>query len=168
MRRTVLFLMTAVLFTACNEQKSARDVFESYEGEPGVYSFRVPPTLFAAMMGEAGQDGVSDFEGVDLVKVLIFSEKEARETTHQEMLQDMTGRMKEMDFEELIRFSGSGANIVLQVKHHRGEESVVTDVIVLAMEEESFVALGLSGKMQLKDIARFASTVDYDQLKKLN
>lgn len=167
MKRIVIFFVLAAILVSCNKKDSAKDLFEMYEGKEGVYAFRLPPALFLTMLGESLETGNSGYESIDLVKVLIFSEKEAKTLTNKEMLKDMSAQLAAMDFQELLQFSSGGANVSLSIKNKEDNPDMVTDVIGLVEEEDTFLALGLSGELQLKEIARLAMKLDYDQLKGL-
>ena len=73
----IFLIITAVLLilnSSCQNSrgKAVRDIFEKYEGQEGIYIFRIPPGLVNLLLDKSGETGLIELLAeMDMIKVII-------------------------------------------------------------------------------------------------
>lgn len=161
-RISILLALTAILFS-CSDRRKNDDIFSRFEGERGIYMIKLPPVLFMKLIGMEEESIDPDKLGnVDLVKLMIYSREDANADDVDDMLGSLKEEFRSYQYENLLGFNSGGAFMTVYMLEN---EEYVSDVMILFKESNSLACLGLSGKLNGKEIFKFATEIEYNKLK---
>ncbi|HCC69563.1 MAG TPA: hypothetical protein DEQ09_00185 [Bacteroidales bacterium] len=165
MKYIVYSLLALILISvySCSDKHRNDDVFTEFEGENGVYMVKLPPALFMALIGMEGNDiDTEDIGEINLVKLLVYSRENSTEEDTNEMMRRIKGKMNDFEYENILGFNSSNAYVSVYILDN---EEYVSNLMILFKENESLVCMGLSGKLNGKEVFKFANRVEYDKLR---
>lgn len=152
-----------LLVASCSDKPKNDDIFTEFEGEKGVYMVKLPPALFMSLIGmEAENIDKEKMGNIDLVKLLVYSRENNSEEDTKRMLQRITGKMNDLEYENILGFNSSDAYVTAYILEN---ENYVSDLMVLLRENNSLLCLGLSGKLDGQEIFNFATQIEYRKLR---
>lgn len=158
-----ILTLLIISLLSCSDKRKNDDIFDEFEGEKGVYMVKLPPALFLGLIG-MNSDNINKEEmgDIDLVKFLVYSQENntADETDH--MLQQITAKILDFEYENIIAFNSSDAFVSAYILEN---EDYVSDLMLLLRENNSLICLGLSGKLDGEAITNFASGIEYNKLR---
>ena len=158
-----LLALLLVSFTSCTDKRKNDDIFTEFEGEKGVYMVKLPPALFLGLVGmESDNINKEEMGDIDLVKLLVYSRENNSEDDTDHMLQRITGKINDFEYENILGFNSSDAYVSAYILEN---EDYVSDLMLLLKENNSLVCLGLSGKLNGEEIFKFATKIEYDNLR---
>ncbi|MEA1886643.1 MAG: DUF4252 domain-containing protein [Bacteroidota bacterium] len=158
-----ILALLVISLASCSDRRKNDDVFAEFEGERGVYMVKLPPALFLGLIGMEGDDIDKEELGeIDLVKLLVYSRENSTEDDTNHMLQRISGKMNDFEYENIFGFNSSNTFITAYILEN---EDYVSDLMLMLKESESLVCLGLSGKLDGKEIFKFATQIEYDKLR---
>ena len=154
-------LLMLMLALSCGRQAN-REIFEDLEGREGIYMIKVPPVLFLTMMqGGNGPDSLA-LGDIDFVKFLLFSPDQAPNSSSSDIMGSIREDFYRFGYETAVEFSSGGTFLSAWVLENK---DYVSDIVILVKEGDGLVGLGLSGRLNGKAVASFASGIDYDSLR---
>jgi hypothetical protein len=156
----ILFLLAVVFISGCqiHEGKAAEEIFDKYEGQEGVYTFRIPPGLIGIFLDEEENRELKEtLREMDFIKVMILDEKKAKSKDKVRILQEFDQKLKENDFEDLLLFNEGTQMIKIKI---REQEDFIHEMMILITEEDSFLGLSLVGKISLDRLSSIAKSID--------
>lgn len=155
-----------IILAACSKKQSGnQDIFSRYEGEPGVYIMKVPPSLMTTLAGsdEELAENLKNAGKIDIVKVMVFNRPENGEKTVAEVnseVKEMTGKM---GYDLMMSMTGGKTDVsVLMLES--GE--MISDLLVIAREGETLTVIGLSGNLNTEAIVDLISQSELNSLEK--
>jgi len=158
-----LLALMLLLVTSCSDKRKNDDIFTEFEGERGVYMVKVPPALFMGLIGMEAEDIDREKMGdIDLVKLLVYSRENNSDDDTDRMLHRITGKLNDFEYENILGFNSSDAYVSAYILEN---ENYVSDLMLLLRENNSFVCLGLSGKLDGQAIFDFATQIEYRKLR---
>lgn len=164
--RYIFYSLLALLllsFTSCTDKRNNDDIFTEFEGEKGVYMVKLPPALFLGLVGmESDNINKEEMGDIDLVKLLVYSRENNSVDDTDQMLQRITSKMRNFEYENILAFNSSDAFVTAYILDN---EDYVSDLMLLLKENNSLICLGLSGKLNGKEIFKFATQIEYDKLR---
>jgi len=168
MKRVITFLLPAlllfviILITGCqnHNEKAAEEVFDKYEGQEGVYTFRIPPGLIGIFLDEEEDRELKEIlRKMDFIKVMILDEKKTRSSNKDQILQEFDQKLAESNFEDILLVNDGKQTIKIKI---REEEGYIREMMILITEEDSFLGLSLVGKISLDQLSSVARSVDIE------
>jgi len=168
MKRVITFLLPAlllfviILITGCqnHNEKAAEEVFDKYEGQEGVYTFRIPPGLIGIFLDEEEDRELKEIlRKMDFIKVMILDEKKTKSSNKDQILQEFDQKLAESNFEDILLVNDGKQTIKIKI---REEEGYIREMMILITEEDSFLGLSLVGKISLDQLSSVARSVDIE------
>jgi len=163
-----LFLLTiliaAVFFQSCNTEKN-REIFDEFEGEEGISMIKLPPGLFLGLIEGETDAPTKDFGNVDFVKLMMFDESKTTKQSSRELASEMRDKFDKYGYELAVDYSSGGTSISAYMLE---DKDIVSDLMILVSEKTNVIGLGISGKLDSESLLKFASEVDYSDLKGLS
>jgi hypothetical protein len=153
-----------LIATACNKSEGNENLFYELEGRDGISIFKIPVLLFngiASLELKEG-DAIDDLGDIEIVKVLVFDQKSAKKMTLSEVSGIITAKLTGMGYEELLQVSASG---IATTAFLLDNGQYISDLMVVITEGESIIGIGLSGRLDINTISKFASGFDYSIIK---
>ena len=152
-----LFLILPVIYSCSDDRgKAAEDVFEKYEGQEGVYIFKIPPALIGIFIdSEENPELKQSMRKMEMIKVMIFDQSKRRKYDKNEIFTEFNQRLRESNFEDLLL--ASEGEQVIRIKYRENEEKIIQEMMILIMEEDTFFGLSMVGEInldQLTDVAQ--------------
>ena len=158
----VLLLFVIILITGCqnHNEKAAEEVFDKYEGQEGVYTFRIPPGLIGIFLDEEDDRELKEtLRKMDFIKVMILDEKKTKLSNKDQILQEFDQKLAESNFEDILLVNDGQQTIKIKI---REEEGYVREMMILITKEDSFLGLSLVGKISLDQLSSVARSVDIE------
>lgn len=156
----ITWLVAGFILSSCNTAKN-KEIFEDLEGEEGVYMIKLPPALFLKMIDNGSDIETGSLGNIDYVKLLMFDQQNSKSLTSKQLTGDIKDKFDKYGYELVIEFYNGGTGISAYMLQ---KEEFVSDLMLLISEENNLVGLGLSGRLDSKSLAAFASDIDYDDL----
>ena len=160
----LVYFFSVFFLVSCSSAKN-QEIFESFEGEEGVYMIKLPPGLFLNMIDKGTEVETKELGNIDYVKLLMFDEQNSKSLSSREIVGDIKEKFNKYGYDMAIEFYSSGTGISAYILE---KEEYVSDLMLLISQENSLVGLGLSGRLDTKSIVKFASEVDFDDLQELS
>lgn len=163
----LLLLGILVFFQFCGrDSRGNEDIFAELEGEEGIYTFKVPASLFMMVVRSEAPSGekVDDLGHIEIVKLLIFDAAKSKSKTAGNITDEIYGKFSDFGYELVISVSSGGTNFAAYILD-RGD--FVSDMMAIISDKESVTGIGLSGRLDAGSIADFASEMDYARLKEI-
>ena len=157
-----LLLFIIILITGCqnHNEKAAEEVFDKYEGQEGVYTFRIPPGLIGIFLDEEEDRELKEtLRKMDFIKVMILDEKKTKSSNKDQILQEFDRKLAESNFEDILLVNDGQQTIKIKI---REEEGYVREMMILITKEDSFLGLSLVGKISLDQLSSVARSVDIE------
>lgn len=169
---TFCLLITAIAVlllvnTSCqnNRGRAAGDVFEKYEGQKGIYIFRIPPGLVNLLLSESGEpDLIELFAEMEMIKVIICDKSTGSEK-RDDILDDFNQKLSEANFEDLFMVNDSDRSI--RFKIHENETETIDEIMMLIKESDSFLGLSLVGNLTYDQISVLANKVKIEDFRNI-
>jgi len=158
----VLFLFVIILITGCqiHNEKAAEEVFDKYEGQEGVYTFRIPPGLIGIFLDEEEDREIKEaLREMDFIKVMILDEKKTKSSSKDQILQEFDKKLAESNFEDILLVNDGQQTIKIKI---REEEGYIREMMILITDEDAFLGLSLVGKISLDQLSSVARSVDIE------
>ncbi|MDZ7738683.1 MAG: DUF4252 domain-containing protein [Bacteroidales bacterium] len=150
-----------VIGLACSDKRKNEDVFSEFEGERGVYMVKLPPAMFMSLIGmdsnEIEKDEIGD---INFVKLLVYSRENNDAAETDKMLQRLNGKMSEFEYENIMALNSGKTYVSAYILEN---EDYVSDFMLILKENDSLVCLGLSGKLDGRQLFKFATEIEYDK-----
>jgi hypothetical protein len=161
----VVIVMLIILAACSKKQSGNQDIFSHYEGEPGVYIMKVPPSLMTTLAGsdEELAENLKNAGKIDIVKVMVFNRPENGEKTVAEVNSEVKEMTSKMGYDLMMSITGGKTDVsVLMLES--GE--MISDLLVVAREGETLTVIGLSGRLNTDAIVNLVSQSELDSLDK--
>lgn len=159
-------IVMLILLAACSKKQSGnQDIFSRYEGEPGVYIMKVPPSLLTTLAGNDKEvaENLKDAGKIDMVKVMVFNRQDNGGKTIGEINSEVREMTNKMGYEIMMSMTGGKTDVsVLMLES--GE--TISDLLVIAREGETLTVIGLSGNLNTDAIVELVSRSELDSLQK--
>lgn len=143
--------------------KAAEDLFEKYEGQKGVYIFRLPPALIGIFVSEENNPELKKtLRRMELIKIMVFDESVAKEIGKHTILQEFDERLNENQFSDMFVINDSEKTI--KIKFREDGEGVINEMMILITEGDAFLGLSMVGRIdqdQLKEVAKSLEIEDF-------
>ncbi|MCD6566057.1 MAG: DUF4252 domain-containing protein [Bacteroidales bacterium] len=166
----IFLVITAVLLilnSSCqnNRGKAARDIFEKYEGDAGIYIFRIPPGLVNLLLDKSDEtDLVELLAEMEMIKVIICDKSSGSEK-RDIILEDFNQKLSEENFEDLLMINNSDHSV--QFKIHEGKTENIDEIMMLMKEEDSFLGLSIVGNLTYDQISMLTNKVKIDDFRNI-
>jgi len=150
-----------MIFSSCRDDKgkAAEDIFEKYEGQEGVYIFRLPPGLIGIFInGEKNPELKQSLRKMEMIKVMIFDERPLGKYNKDDILREFNEKLRESQFEDL--FLASEGDQVIRIKYREDENEIIQEMMILITEEETFFGLSMVGEINLDQLTHIAKSLD--------
>jgi hypothetical protein len=166
MRKLIIFILFASIFIlSCTREENNMDkVFSEYDGQEGAYIVKLPPTLFLLLLQKYNAVQDVSFDGVEFVRLMKYNKTESNGFEGQKIISKITSELEELQFEDLLRYSQSGNEVIVKVFE---KDDNISDLIILMNDNESVTMIGISGKMKIDDITKLASEIDFKSLNEI-
>ena len=168
MFRLYFFMITAVFLvitSSCQNSrgKAARDIFEKYEGQKGIYIFRIPPGIVNFLLDKSGETGLMELLAeMEMIKVIICDKSTGSEKRDM-ILEDFNQKLSEENFEDLFMINNIDHSV--RFKIHENETGNIDEIMMLIKEEDSFLGLSIVGNLTYDQISMLANEVKIDDFK---
>ncbi|UCG27135.1 MAG: DUF4252 domain-containing protein [Bacteroidales bacterium] len=167
MKNRIFILLSIGLFLAfmisCTDDrgKAAEDVFEKHAGEEGFYIFGIPPGLVGIFIsGETNPEMKNTMRQMDMIKVMIFNESGNKTIDKNHVLNEFDNKLRENHFEDL--FLVNDANHTIRIKFREDDHGTIREMMILITEEDAFLGLSMTGKIDLDQLTRIAKSLEID------
>jgi hypothetical protein len=168
MRKLVIFIIYILIlcFSCKREENRVDKVFSEFDGMDGVYMLKLPPSLFLVLLQKYNYNNVNDvsFDGVDLVRLMKYNKTESNGFNKTQIIKDLISGLEELQFEDLLKYSESGNEVIVKVFEKDGYTS---DLIILFNDNESVTLIGITGKMEIGNITKLAAEIDFKSMKNI-
>ncbi len=154
--RSLLFILFTTLLLSCTRgpEPVAEQVFEKYEGQPGVLSFYIPPGMVHLAVSASADKELKEFlAGMESIKVLLIGDEKTRQRDYAKLYKDTGNSLDELGFEDLVEINNEGNKVLIKV-HDEGDKT--NEAVVLIRGDDGFVALALRGDIDIKQLAKMA------------
>lgn len=161
---TAVFL---VITSSCQNGrgKATRDIFEKYEGDEGIYIFRIPPGIVNILLDKSGETSLMELFGdMEMIKVIIC-EKSTGSEKRDRILDDFVKRLGEEEFEDLFMINDAAHSV--RFKLHENEDGFIDEIMMLIKEKDSFLGISLVGKLTYDQISMLAKKVKIDDFRNI-
>ena len=158
----IIIAVLLVLNSSCQNSrgKAARDVFEKYEGQEGIYIFRIPPGIVNLLLDKSGETGLMELLAeMEMIKVIICDKSTGSEKRDM-ILEDFNQKLSEQNFEDLFMINNIDHSI--RFKIHENEAGNINEIMMLMKEEDSFLGLSIVGNLTYDQISMLANKVKID------
>ena len=168
MFRLYFFMITAVFLvitSSCqnNRGKAARDIFEKYEGQEGIYIFRIPPGIVNLLLDKSGETGLMELLAeMEMIKIIICDKSTGSEKRDM-ILEDFNQKLSEENFEDLFMINNIDHSV--RFKIHENETGNIDEIMMLIKEEDSFLGLSIVGNLTYDQISMLTNKVKIDDFK---
>lgn len=154
------------VFLGCaNEENSAKEIFERYEGEAGVVSFHLPPGVISLFMDEEiGPEMEAILSEVDKIKVITIDEHAFQKKQETAFSGEFEKAMRENKFVDVLIFSQSGETVKFRVNE---DEEYVRELVVSVENPATFFAVSLVGTLDMKKIMLLAQNVQPEEIMRI-
>lgn len=157
---TLLASMLVISF-ACSDKQKNEDVFSEFEGEKGVYMVKLPPAMFMGLIGMDSNDIEKDEIGdINFVKLLVYSRENNDPGETDKMLQRLNGKMRDFEYENILGLNSGKTYASAYILEN---DDYVSDFMLILKENDSLICLGLSGKLDGRQLFKFATEIEYDK-----
>jgi hypothetical protein len=162
---TLIILFTSIFFFSCRREENSVDkIFSEYEGEDGVYMLKLPPSMFLLLLQKYSNVPDVSFDGLDLVKLMKYNKTESNGFNGTQIINNISSELRELQLEDLLQYSQSGNEVIVKIFE---KDDYISDLIILMNDNESVTMIGISGKMEIDDITKLASEIDFKSLKEI-
>lgn len=145
--------------------KVAGNVFEKYEGQEGIYIFRLPPGIINLFLERLDDTELMELlTEMEVIKIIIC-DKSSGSDKRDKILEDFNSRLSEAGFEDL--FMVNEADHSVRFKVHETEKETVDEIMMLIKEEDSFLGLSIVGDLSYDKISMLTEKVEIDDFKQL-
>ena len=154
---TMMTLMFMTLSCASGPEPVADKVLKSYESQSGVLAFRLPPAMVNVAVSTSTDEELKDFlKGMETIKVMIMGTEDAKKRDFGKINNRISKELDGIGFEDLVAINHEGNKVLIKV-YDQGEKT--TDAVILVRGDDGFVALSLTGDIDLKELAKIAYKV---------
>ena len=166
----IFLVITAVLLifsSSCqnNRGKAVRDIFEKYEGDEGIYIFRIPPGLVNLLLDKSDETGLVELLAkMEMIKVIICDKSSGSEK-RDNILEDFNQRLSEESFEDLLMINNSDHSV--RFKIHEDETGNIDEIMMLMKENDSFLGLSIVGNLTYDQISMLTNKVKIDDFRNI-
>ena len=166
----IFFVITMVLLvvnSSCqnNRGKAARDVFEKYEGQEGIYIFRIPPGIINLLLDKSDETGLMELLAeMEMIKVIICDKSTGSEK-RDIILEDFNQKLSEENFEDLFMINNTDHSV--RFKIHENETGNIDEIMMLMKEDESFLGLSVVGNLTYDQVSMLANKVKIDDFRNI-
>lgn len=167
----LLFLIITTVLLVMNSScqnsrgKAARDIFEKYEGQEGIYIFRIPPGIVNLLLDKSGETGLMELLAeMEMIKVIICDKSTGSEKRDM-ILEDFNQKLSEENFEDLFMINNIDYSV--RFKIHENETGNIDEIMMLIKEEDSFLGLSIVGNLTYDQISMLANKVKIDDFKNI-
>jgi len=141
--------------------KAAEDVFDKYEGQAGVYIFKIPPGLIGIFVNsEENPELKQSLRKMEMIKVMIFDQSKRGKYDKNEIFTDFNQKLRESNFEDLLL--ASEGEQVIRIKYRENEEEIIQEMMILIMEEDTFFGLSMVGEINLDQLTDVAQSLEIE------
>ena len=154
--RSLLFILFPALLFSCTRgpEPVAEQVFEKYEGQPGVLSFYIPPGMVNLAVSGSADEELKDFlSRMESIKVLLIGDEKTRQRDYAKLYKDTGKSLNKLGFEDLVEINNEGNKVLIKV-HDEGDKT--NEAVVLIKGDDGFVALAMRGDIDIKQLAKMA------------
>jgi len=158
----IIIAVLLVINPSCqNKQgRAARDIFEKYEGQEGIYIFRIPPGFVNLLLDKSGETGLMELLAeMEMIKVIICDKSTGSEK-RDVILEDFNQKLSEENFEDLFMINNIDHSV--RFKIHENETGNIDEIMMLIKEAESFLGLSIVGNLTYDQISMLANKVKID------
>lgn len=163
----VIIAVLLVLNSSCQNRrgKAARDIFEKYEGQEGIYIFRIPPGIVNLLLDKSGETGLMELLAeMEMIKVIICDKSTGSEK-RDIILEDFNKKLSEENFEDLFMINDSDHSV--RFKIHENETGNIDEIMMLIKEEDSFLGLSIVGNLTYDQISMLTNKVKIDDFRNI-
>jgi hypothetical protein len=170
MFRLYFFMIAAVFLvitSSCQNirGKAARDIFEKYEGQKGIYIFRIPPGIVNIFLDKSGETGLMELLAeMEMIKVIVCDKSTGSEK-RDIILEDFNQKLSEENFEDLFMINNIDHSV--RFKIHENETGNIDEIMMLIKEEDSFLGLSIVGDLTYDQISMLANKVKIDDFRNI-
>ena len=158
----VITVALLVMNYSCQNRrgKAARDVFEKYEGQEGIYIFRLPPGLINLLLDKSGETDLMELLAeMEIIKVIICDKSTGSEK-RDIILEDFNKKLSDENFEDLFMINNVDNSV--RFKIHENEGGDIDEIMMLLKEEDSFLGLSIVGNLTYDQISMLTNKVKID------
>ncbi len=156
-RITVAALIFLSFSCTSGPAPEADKVLKSYESQSGVLAFRLPPAMVNVAVSTSADEELKDFlKGMETIKVMIMGTVDGKKRDFGKINNRISKELDGIGFEDLVAINHEGNKVLIKV-YDQGEKT--TDAVVLVRGDDGFVALSLTGDIDLKELAKIAYKV---------
>ena len=154
--RSLLFILLPALLLSCTRgpEPVAEKVFATYEGQPGVLSFYIPPGMVNLAVSGSADEELKDFlSRMESIKVLLIGDEKNHQRDYTKLYKDTGKSLDKLGFEDLVEINNEGNKVLIKV-HDEGDKT--NEAVVLIKGDDGFVALAMRGDIDIKQLAKMA------------
>jgi len=160
----MIALMLFSTSCASGPEPVADKVLKSYESQPGVLAFRLPPAMVNVAVSASADEELKDFlKGMETIKVMVMGNEDGKKKDFGKINNRISKELDGIGFEDLVAINREGSKVLIKV-YDQGEKT--TDAVILIRGEGGFVALSLTGDIDLKELAKMAYKVHAEDFNK--
>ena len=160
----MIALMLFSTSCASGPEPVADKVLKSYESQPGVLAFRLPPAMVNVAVSTSADEELKDFlKGMETIKVMVMGNEDGKKKDFGKINNRISKELDGIGFEDLVAINREGSKVLIKV-YDQGEKT--TDAVILIRGDGGFVALSLTGDIDLKELAKMAYKVHEEDFNK--
>ncbi len=164
---TAMMLVTLLWTASCTSgpEPLADKAFARYEGQPGVLAFRLPPAMVNVAFSTSADRELKDFlKGMETIKVMIIGPQEEQKRDFDAVDADLRKKLTgDLGFEELVEVKKENNRVLILV---HDEEEKTNEAAILVRGDDGYVALSLTGDIDLKELAGLAYRIRAEDFRK--
>lgn len=160
-----LYLILSIFFmcVSANAQISpVEELFEKYKDTDGFTVVNISGKMFGmfASFSET-EEGKNVMSNTEYIKVL------SGETKDVNFYDELKGKMRFSDYEELMTVQEPGEVTKMLVKYADASQTKIQEFLLISSSNEENTLISIKGNLNIKDLAGFSSTLGIEELEQL-
>ncbi|MFH1319540.1 MAG: DUF4252 domain-containing protein [Bacteroidota bacterium] len=171
--KTIKFFLTSLI--ACTfiftqncanekEKESFVQFYKKYNGEDGFISINLPPGLIRLFVDKEDKELKQILKDLDDIRILIYSEKINDGRTSASYLKELDKILSSRDYKDLMVIREGQEVIKFKIREN---ENKVSELVVVVTDDKEFVALSLSGSIDIEKVKGISKSIDIEGIKQL-
>lgn len=162
-----IIIALTIVFSACQQKEGqvTQRLFKKYEGKPDVYLFDIQPNLISAFIDddtEKNKELKTALENLDNIYILLFRTYNKKVERKDILLNKFNEYYTENNYEDLVIINQYNEKVILKYNEKNNEQN---ELIILLTDNNSFVALSLTGKFDYNTLTTLLKIDNIETLK---
>ena len=155
----------ALVFTSCSKEMSLQKYMVTKSGEDGFLTINVPASMLQFKDGEESEENVEALKKFKRLNVLVYKHDDSLAVDQKKEVAQIKRILENAKFNELMSVNMDGNFGVLS---YSGGEEEIDEVVAFGENDMGFLIARITGdKMNVKQLAKLASSIDLSNLEEM-